>query len=43
LVITKLSTSTASLVKNTTYQVKIRAVNSAGKGAASAAKSIKAK
>ncbi|MSZ36849.1 MAG: hypothetical protein F2604_02710, partial [Actinobacteria bacterium] len=43
LVITKLSTSTASPVKNTTYQVKIRAVNSAGKGAASAAKSIKAK
>ncbi len=41
LVITKLSTSTASLVNGTTYQVKIRAVNSAGSGAASAAKSGK--
>ena len=43
LVITKRSDSTASLVNGTTYQVKIRAVNSAGSGAASAAKSIKAK
>ena len=41
LVITKLSTSTASLVNGTTYQVKIRAVNSAGSGAASAAQSGK--
>ncbi len=41
LVITKLSTSTASLVNGTTYQVKIRAVNSAGSGAASAAGSGK--
>ncbi len=43
LVITKLSNSNKNLVKNTTYQVKIRAVNSAGSGAASTAKSIKAK
>ena len=43
LVITKRSDSTKNLVKNTTYKVKIRAVNSAGSGAASAAKSIKAK
>ena len=43
LVITKLSNSTQKLVKDTTYKVKIRAVNSAGGGAASAVKSIKAK
>jgi len=43
LVITKRSDSTASLVNGTTYQVKIRAVNSAGSGAASTAKSVKAK
>jgi predicted RNA-binding protein with TRAM domain len=42
LVITKRSNSSASLVNGTTYQVKIRAVNSAGSGAASTAKSIKA-
>ncbi len=43
LVITKLSNSNKKLVKGTTYKVKIRAVNSAGSGAASALKSIKAK
>ena len=43
LVITKLSNSSNKLVKNATYKVKIRAVNSAGSGAASAVKSIKAK
>ena len=43
LVITKVSNKNKKLVKNTTYQVKIRAVNSAGGGAASAVKSIKAK
>jgi predicted RNA-binding protein with TRAM domain len=43
LVITKVSNKNKKLVKNTTYQVKIRAVNSAGSGAASTAKSIKAK
>ena len=43
LVITKLSNSSNKLVKNATYKVKIRAVNSAGGGAASAVKSIKAK
>ena len=43
LVITKLSNSSNKLVKDATYKVKIRAVNSAGGGAASAVKSIKAK
>ena len=43
LVITKLSNSNKKLVKGATYKVKIRAVNSAGSGAASTAKSIKAK
>ena len=43
LVITKRSDSTASLVKGTTYKIRIRAVNSAGSGALSTAKSVKAK
>ena len=43
LVITKLSNSNKSLVKNTTYKIRIRAVNSAGSGALSTAKSVKAK
>ena len=43
LVITKLSNSNQNLVKNTTYKIRIRAVNSAGSGALSTAKSIKAK
>ena len=43
LVITKLSNSNQNLVKNTTYKIRIRAVNSAGSGALSTAKSVKAK
>ena len=43
LVITKLSNSNQNLLKNTTYKIRIRAVNSAGSGALSTAKSVKAK
>jgi hypothetical protein len=43
LVITKLSNSNKKLVKGATYKVKIRAVNSAGSGAASKANSVQAK
>lgn len=43
LVITKLSNSNQNLVKNATYQIRIRAVNTAGSGALSTAKSVKAK
>jgi len=43
LVITKRSDTTGSLVKGTTYEVRIRAINSKGKGTASASKTIKAK
>ena len=43
LVITKLSNSNKSLVKNATYQIRIRAVNTAGSGALSTTKVIQAK
>jgi hypothetical protein len=43
LVITRRSDTTGSLVKGTTYKVRIRAINSKGKGTASASKTITAK
>ena len=43
LMITKPSDTTGSLVKGTTYKVRIRAINSRGKGTASASKTIIAK
>ena len=43
LVITRRSDTTGSLVKGTTYKVRIRAINSRGKGTASASKTIIAK
>jgi alpha-tubulin suppressor-like RCC1 family protein len=43
LVITRRSDTTGSLVKGTTYIVRIRAINSKGKGTASASKTITAK
>ena len=43
LLITRRSDTTGSLVKGTTYKVRIRAINSKGKGTASASKTITAK
>ena len=43
LVITRRSDTTGSLVRGTTYKVRIRAINSRGKGTASASKTITAK
>ena len=43
LVITRRSDTTGSLVKGTTYQVRIRAINSKGKGTPSASKTVTAK